>query len=1108
MVGDATKPQVEQSVKPPRIEGMGSTPRAVVAARATSQAAAGKAAGLPPGGGVLAGPTTAVLQAPPSRPWFFNLRAAVNPMSLGDAAKQTATVLRFMLGQRYRQEMAFDKLMAKYRRVFDTQTTPRNFAYQPGRPLPPNWELQRAVDTGDTQNLTPLELEFARSARQLLNAAVRRVQGIKPDVLTKLHQFYFPRYWRAEDEAAAARLAAIHRPFEGTKGFLKARTLQLWTDALEQGLRPRYDNPTDALRAKLGEMEMFASALEAHAAEKAAGRRRFLYIFERMPENWTKYDDTSTDVFAPPTVTIEEAYDEQIRTKTLEMFQKLGIDQRRLVNMGHGRWGEAQSFPEQVRTKFGGADFVFWHEFGHIMDFRYPDLRPHLGLTGKGTGRDTMSQELRTLADLRQADPKYARKAEEKMANVFDAYIRAPELFRQTAPNVWAGLQTWLAKHPDVAGPLNAIRPSLELGSGTAEKFVGGPILLGHWIVPVESAAVLNNYLQPGLWSKAPSLAAIKGLGGLISNVRLISAFHGQMVSNDALASGLSLPLYDALKGLAEQKPELLKRGLGALPFIPFRPITALVQGGRMLRSIREPGAAVPALDRQLADLAIEVNLRAGHGAGVEDATRRWKQALYETANSWRAGEANAPAVLEVLGRTPLMIAHQMMRPIMEWFVPRMKLGLAAPMLQRVVQDNPGMDPWELRQKLGKVGDAVEDRVGQVTYDNLFQSRIVKDSGQLALQAYGWHLTKERMLYGAASDYFKAGRAMLKGERPEITFRMTYLPALVVTHAIIGGSIMYMLTGRRPQTVQDYLFPETGLVDQYGKPVRLALADFLKDYMSEYRAAMHGPKAVAEEWERRLMPVWNELADMWSNKDFYNTKIFSERDFDEPEWSHVWKNLGEGVRYLGDNSQPFSAKGAQIFGRALPKHPTATQEMLAEFGPYFGFVPAPQSLTQSPAEARAAEIMRESLPPMSKDQAAHVKAISQLVQELRTGKIHGVDELKAAVREAGVKDNAELTRVAERVNWTPLQYQIHKLPLYQPGTGRDAMSVFDLMNDGERVQTAKMILDKIQRAYEARRLDVDTTSRLVRLVLPYAKQAAAQQQTAVQTRGRLRSMGE
>ena len=1123
-----------------RIEGMGGRirPNSGKAARTASQAA-------DPEGAPVAKDFQAAVQgqiqsglAPaatkPEDQWFYGLRKAFNPMSLGEAAKGTATVLRYMLGQRGAAEMKFDHAMAKYRRLFDKNTTPRNFQYDPAQPLPPNWEIQRAIDTGDLEGLTEKEQDFARAARRLLDAAIQRVQTLKPDVLQKLHEFYFPRYWRAEDEAAALKLAQGSRPFEGPKAFLKQRSLQLWDDALKAGLRPRYDNPTDALRAKLGEMEGFASALEAHQHEKAAGRRRFNYIFEKRPDGWTDYHDPSTEVYAPPTVTIQEAYDEQIRTKTRELFQALGIPEERLANIGGKRWGYARETPEEVKTKFGGPDFVFWHEFGHIMDFRYPDLRDTLGLGGS----KTTDAELRSLADARlpkddtgvrtrfsktrgkvvkgrSAFSSYTRRAEEKMANVFDAYVRAPDLFQQRAPTVYKNLQTWLGKHPEVEGPLNDIRPSLRLGSGETEKFVGGPILLGHWIVPQESANVLNNYLDPGIWGKAKTLRGIKTLGGLISNVRLISAFHGQMVGNDALASGLSLGLNDALKAVAERNPKYLVRGAKEIAMTPARPFMAAVKGHRMLQGLRlseleQARAGIKDLDVQLGKLAMEANLRAGHANSVDNATRRWSQALSEARMAIKLGTPGqaVPPAVDLFLHAPMAAGELMMKPIMQWFVPRMKLGLMAPMIQRIIADNPDLDEWQIRRQLGKAADSVEDRVGQVTYDNLFQSRVIKDSGQLALQAYGWHLTKERMLWGGASDWAKAGKAMLKGQRPEITFRMTYLPALAITHAIIGASIMYALSGKKPKTLMDYMFPETGLVDAYGKPVRLALADFMKDYLSEWNAAWHGPKAVVEEWERRLMPVWNELADMWRNKDFYNTKIFSERQFDEPEYQHVWTNLKEAAAYVAGSSQPFSLKGAQRFSQSLGPQSTAGQQWLAHFGPYFGFVPAPQALTQSPAEVKAAEIMRDGLPPMSKDQAAHVQAIGQLVHDLRTGKINDEGTFVARARAAGVKDKAELTRIEERVAWTPLEYQINKLPLYEPGTGRDAMTVWDLMSDAEKVATVQIFSDKLQRKYAAGKLDDATTSRLVKVLMPYRKAAAQQAAQAQRPAGGLSALRE
>jgi hypothetical protein len=333
---------------------------------------------------------------------------------------------------------------------------------------------------------------------------------------------------------------------------------------------------------------------------------------------------------------------------------------------------------------------------------------------------------------------------------------------------------------------------------------------------------------------------------------------------------------------------------------------------------------------------------------------------------------------------------------------------------------------------------------------------------------------------------------------------MTYLPSMVMTHALIGGTIMYMLTGRRPKKLVDYIFPETGLIDAYGQPVRMALADFLKDYLGEWNAAMHGPKAVITEWERRLLPVWNNLADMYRDRDFWNTKIFSERQFDEPEWQHLWSNLKEGSEYLGGSNLPFSYKGAARFTRELPANPTAEQKALATVGPYLGFVPAPLFLTQTPAQAKAAEISRASLPPMTKGQMQHVKLVGDLVHDLRTGKINGDGELVGRIRMAGVKDTAELTRIKERVLWTPLQYQIHKLPLLMPGSGADAMSVWDLMNKEEKTQTAPVFMAKIQRAYEGGKLDPATTGRLVKTVMPYL---VSSQQPAVSSgnANRLRS---
>jgi hypothetical protein len=53
---------------------------------------------------------------------------------------------------------------------------------------------------------------------------------------------------------------------------------------------------------------------------------------------------------------------------------------------------------------------------------------------------------------------------------------------------------------------------------------------------------------------------------------------------------------------------------------------------------------------------------------------------------------------------------------------------------------------------MARAADATEDRMGQMTYDNLFYNKMLKDVALLGFRAYGWQLGKYRHLYGGAAD--------------------------------------------------------------------------------------------------------------------------------------------------------------------------------------------------------------------------------------------------------------------------------------------------------------------------------------------------------------------
>lgn len=1080
-----------------RVEGMASSPRSTVQSPKSQTSAAA--------------PPIALSGAPPvaGLSKFASLLNAPDPKAPGRAMQ---LIVRAYLGKEYGQIRSMDAAFKTFKNYFDKSPKPRDYVYQPGDELagkmPKGWQVQWAIDSGNTASLTPAEQNFAKAYRAAMDWAIGVVQEVSPESLRDLYQDYFGRIWKdPEKNANVIRQWINSRPLEGSKSFLKERVLKDWIDGVKMGLEPLSDNPVDMMLYKAGEMIQFAGARMMKQEAKVLGLRKFFYLSEKMPDGWRVDPDKRGEAFAPPVVTLKEAFDAQVRAKTLEMFQKLGIPQSRLAKLRGGAWGLAYETGQRVETKFGGADFVFWHEFGHIMDFRYADLRPMLGLTK--AARSATDVELRALADLRGGRPNYTHKAEEKMANVFDAYIRAPDLFQKTAPTVWAGLNKWLDLHPDVKVPLNEIRPSLKIGTGTTDLQLAGPVLLGHWAMPEQAVRVMENFQGQSLLKGRKSVAGLRAVNGLLTSARLFGFFHGGMVTNDSFYGGLSLILNDALHG--KFSPSEAAKNLMMVP-------RAFMLGGKVRRAIEAPGT-VSAVNQDLAKYSLEANLRSHIGTYDMSMGRRWKRAANELLSAPSAG-----AAWETFWRTPFAAMAATMHPVMDGLVPRMKYGMNGLQVMRILQDGPtpreltadelferpvqiGATPamkalfrakiegdlnqrLEFRDKLAKSADSVEDRIGQVTYDNLFLNKTLKDASTLGLTAFGWHLTKYRGVFGAATDWARAATAVARGQKPEVTFRMTYLPAMVMGHAIIGATLQYVLTGKPPKSLQDYLFPESGLVDAYGKPIRLAIADYVKDIAGDINAfRFHGVHGEVDRQVARLAPVWNMAAEMYRNKDFWGNQIFSQQMPNEPEMEHLLKNLGEGAKYLAGSSAPFTART----GGKLQEAGAGTFASYA--APFIGVVPAPREATLTASQALADEISAGRAPTSGRtpDQATKAQAIAQVVKDVRLGKINDERDFEARERSAGVTSKQQETAIKQRVLWTPYQRQVWLMPL------DDAMRVWDLASEQEKLQLVKFrpgsdegLAQKVQKAAASGRLDETVAKRYVMLLLPYWQRAAAQ----------------
>ena len=676
----------------------------------------------------------------------FGIKSVFAPGSISAALQAVANILRELLGESALNLDRAAAVMHAARNEFDRTPVPRNWQYDPAQPLPHNYAIIDAFERNRLA-LPQRYQELARYFDQAFADRIKTIQQFAPQALNHLIENYFPHIWTDARRAEGVMAQVSNRLFAGRKEFLKERTLPFFAEGLARGLKPISDNPVDLLLAKLHSMDKFIVALKAQAEFKATGALKFKYALERMPEGWVKFADPAFVVNAPPVVTFKEAFDAQLRTRTEELLRSLGVPESRLATLGGKRWGLAYETPEQIKTRFAGPLSVYWHELGHILDYRY-----HLQRDFIKQGK-IFDDQLRALANARLPEgdtgerispttgkktrssfSKYTRKSEEKMAVMLEAYTHAPDVFREHAPDVFRQFENFIDAHPELHG-LRELKPSVKLGTGTIEKELPGILKLGDWIMPEGPAQVIHNYLSPGL-ARFGAYRSIRTMSNVLNGAQLgLSAFHIGFTSVDAATSALALGIKQLVEG----------RGLDSLRTlaeVPISPLSNLITGGKLKAEALTPGT-----HPEMAQL-VKALERAGGRVGNDrmwqtEFTRRMIRAWHEGGLQW--------ATLPI--RVPLAAWEQAMRPILEYVVPRQKLGVFARMAQyELAKLPPDADAAAQREALRKAWDSVDNRMGQVVYDNLFYNRAIKDVALLSFRAYGWQLGKYREGLGAVAD--------------------------------------------------------------------------------------------------------------------------------------------------------------------------------------------------------------------------------------------------------------------------------------------------------------------------------------------------------------------
>lgn len=262
---------------------------------------------------------------------------------------------------------------------------------------------------------------------------------------------------------------------------------------------------------------------------------------------------------------------------------------------------------------------------------------------------------------------------------------------------------------------------------------------------------------------------------------------------------------------------------------------------------------------------------------------------------SW-ANSEYGKAIFNAVGSIPTVLS----KPLMEVAIPRIKVGAFLDLAAEIKAQMPNASPAEIQHAYGLAWDSIDNRLGQLTYDNLFWNRKAVDLGQMAFRSLGWNHGTELELAGGLKDLGKLAKT------GQVSDRLAYTMALPLYMALVGTVYQVAHGAGVPETLKDLFYPKNGLKDPSGNPDRVAI----KSYMSDAINFARDPKTTLEH---KVSPLVGLGAALASNQNYFGDLI---RNPEDP----IAKQLEQTGKFVLESFVPLSlsqAKGLSNEGQPI-----------------------------------------------------------------------------------------------------------------------------------------------------------------------------------------------
>ncbi len=437
----------------------------------------------------------------------------------------------------------------------------------------------------------------------------------------------------------------------------------------------------------------------------------------------------------------------------------------------------------------------------------------------------------------------------------------------------------------------------------------GGRTEFGAWMAPEPAARIFNNFVTPSGFGKSIIYDTFRKTSHAFNMAQLaFSGFHASFVVLDAATGTTALGLEQITrgmgKGLRGQPGALADVGrgvgnlaMGSVPMIPVSIARTMRQGIQLKRQLLTDDAALPPEAREQVENFLYGGARIKMGGfhsldergafirNVRDIKRLFR---YPGDFPRELAEMYRQTPYAATFRIAMRLIHSVMEPIMGFLVPMAKVGQFSQMASDWMREHPGASAMERAEAMHARWQNVENRLGQMTYDNLFWKRSTKDTLFATVRSVGWNTGSVTEIAGAPVEFINNTRARLRGEKPDSMRRVMYVIALTVVTAQAGAIITYLNTGKMPESMLDLFYPPDG-TGADGRGGRKSIPGYVKDIV----AATFRP---GQTLLNKLNPLFSLASQVMHNRNYYDD-IISMPGEDNPIMAYGEYILGAPVPF-------------------------------------------------------------------------------------------------------------------------------------------------------------------------------------------------------------------